>query len=107
VGAGICYRIRLQAAAACASRLGIPAFTTTLLISPYQDQSLIREAGEEAAELHEVRFHFENFRRGWTVRSQRVREYDLYRQQYCGCLYSEFERYARLPIERAGEAPTC
>ncbi len=103
----VCYRMRLQAAAACASQLGVPAFTTTLLVSPYQDQSLIREAGEEAAAEYGVHFHFENFRRGWSIRSQRVREYDLYRQQYCGCIYSEFERYTKLPIERAGEAPTC
>ncbi|NLT41676.1 MAG: epoxyqueuosine reductase QueH [Anaerolineae bacterium] len=103
----VCYRLRLEAAAACASRLGIAVFTTTLLVSPYQDQALIREAGEAAADAHGVQFYFENFRRGWNVRSQRVREYDLYRQQYCGCLYSEFERYTKLPVGRAGEAPTC
>lgn len=103
----VCYQMRLQAVAACAARLGIPEFTTTLLVSPYQNQDLIREEGEAAAAAHGVRFHFENFRRGWSIRSQRVKEYDLYRQQYCGCIYSEFERYTKLPIERAGEVPTC
>ena len=103
----LCYRLRLEAAAACAARLGIPTFTTTLLVSPYQDQALIREVGETAAARHGVHFYFENFRRGWSIRSQRVREYGLYRQQYCGCIYSEFERYTKLPIGRAGGDAPC
>ncbi|MGI6208453.1 MAG: epoxyqueuosine reductase QueH [Anaerolineae bacterium] len=101
----VCYALRLGAAAARTQALGLPRFTTTLLISPYQDQDLIRAAGQEAAAAHGVEFYFENFRRGWSVRGQRVREYNLYRQQYCGCLFSEFERYTRVPIAQAGEMP--
>ncbi|NPV07533.1 MAG: epoxyqueuosine reductase QueH [Anaerolineae bacterium] len=101
----ICYALRLQATAARARLLGIRLFSTTLLISPYQDQDLIRAAGEEAAAAHGVEFRFEDFRPGWSVRGQRLRQHGLYRQQYCGCLFSEFERYTGLPIARAAEMP--
>ena len=97
----VCYNMRLNAAAACASRLSIPLITTTLLISPYQDQNLIREIGEAAATRHGVEFYFENFRRGWSERGRLTRKYGLYRQQYCGCLYSEFERYTNKDILEA------
>lgn len=101
----VCYTLRLQATAARARARGIPLFTTTLFISPYQDQDLVRAAGEEASATHGVEFHFEDFRPGWSVRGQRLRQYGLYRQQYCGCLFSEFERYTGLPISRAAEMP--
>lgn len=97
----VCYTMRLDAAAARTRALGLGLFTTSLLISPYQDQKLIRAAGEAAAAAHRVRFHFESFRRGWSERSRLTREYDLYRQQYCGCLFSEFERYTKLEVGQA------
>jgi len=96
-----CYRLRLERTAACAARHAFERFSTTLLVSPYQDQALIRAAGEEAANRHGVEFYFEDFRRGWAERGRLTREYGLYRQQYCGCLYSEFERYAGRAIAEA------
>lgn len=99
----VCYAMRLSRAAAAARRLGIPCFTTTLLVSPYQDQDLIREAGERAAREQDVEFYFENFRRGWSERSRLTRHFDLYRQQYCGCVFSEFERYTGTSIAAASE----
>ncbi|MBC7241120.1 MAG: epoxyqueuosine reductase QueH [Anaerolineae bacterium] len=89
----ICYAIRLRAAAQQARADGFDAFTTTLLISPYQEQELIRRIGEHLAEREGVRFYFEDFRRGWAERGRLTRLYNLYRQQYCGCIYSEWERY--------------
>ena len=89
-----CYRVRLFRTAEVAAREGVDAFTTTLLISPHQDQDLLRQAGEAASAEHGVPFHFENFRRGWSERGRLAREHDLYRQQYCGCVYSEWERYS-------------
>jgi epoxyqueuosine reductase len=86
-----CYRLRLQRTAQQAQEGGYDAFTTTLLISPYQDQNLIREIGEELAKAHDIAFYFENFRRGWAERGRLAREYSLYLQRYCGCLYSEWE----------------
>lgn len=89
----VCYAMRLSAAARQARTEGFDAFTTTLLISPYQEQELIRRLGEHLAEREGVRFYFEDFRKGWAERGRLTRLYDLYRQQYCGCIYSEWERY--------------
>jgi predicted adenine nucleotide alpha hydrolase (AANH) superfamily ATPase len=89
-----CYEVRLARTAQVALREGLDAFTTTLLISPYQNQDLLRQAGEAASAEYGVAFHFENLRRGWSERGRLAREHDLYRQQYCGCVYSEWERYS-------------
>jgi predicted adenine nucleotide alpha hydrolase (AANH) superfamily ATPase len=95
----ICYRMRLERTAQVAAEQGFDAFTTTLLISPHQDQELIRQIGEEVAAQYDIEFYFENFRRGWSERGRLTREYDLYRQQYCGCIYSEWERYNDITID--------
>lgn len=87
-----CYRLRLGRTAQAARSQGFDAFTTTLLISPYQDQDLIRGVGREMGQEHGVEFYFENFRRGWSDRGRLTREYGLYRQRYCGCAYSLAER---------------
>ncbi len=87
-----CYRLRLGRTAQIARAQGYDAFTTTLLISPHQDQDLIRGVGEEMGQEHGVAFYFENFRRGWGERGRLAREYGLYRQQYCGCEFSIRER---------------
>jgi predicted adenine nucleotide alpha hydrolase (AANH) superfamily ATPase len=96
----LCYRMRLERTAEVAASYGFDAFTTTLLISPHQDQTLLRQIGESIAGKQAVDFHFENFRRGWSERGRLTREHDLYRQQYCGCVYSEWERYAGVRIEQ-------
>jgi predicted adenine nucleotide alpha hydrolase (AANH) superfamily ATPase len=101
-----CYRLRLEAAAQEAARLGIPAFTTTLLISPYQDQKALREIGEEVAKAHGVSFFFENLRRGWDQRARLARQFGLYLQQYCGCRFSLAEREERVARRaRSGHGP--
>jgi len=89
----LCYRLRLERTARVAAENGFDAFTTTLLISPYQDQEAIHSIGETIGQRMGIPFLFENFRRGWAERGRLTREYGLYRQQYCGCLYSEWERY--------------
>jgi len=95
----ICYRLRLEKTADVASERGFDAFTTTLLISPYQDQELIRHIGEEIGARYGVEFHFEDFRWGWSERGRLTREHGLYRQQYCGCIFSEWERYNKQHID--------
>ena len=90
----LCYEMRLAETARQAHAGGYAAFTTTLLISPYQDQGLIREIGEGAGSAAGVEFFFEDFRRGWAERGRLTKEHGLYRQQYCGCIYSEWERYS-------------
>jgi predicted adenine nucleotide alpha hydrolase (AANH) superfamily ATPase len=100
-----CYEVRLARTAQVASREGVDAFTTTLLISPYQNQDLLRQAGEAAGVRYGVSFHFESFRRGWSETGRLAREHGLYRQQYCGCVYSEWERYSGQRIAPGGTRP--
>ena len=98
----ICYQMRLEKTARVAAEGGFDGFTTTLLISPYQDQALIRQIGEGVAEkwgAGALEFYFENFRRGWSERGRLTCEHDLYRQSYCGCIYSEWERYNKAHID--------
>jgi predicted adenine nucleotide alpha hydrolase (AANH) superfamily ATPase len=88
-----CYFSRLDAAAQQAAELGLEAFTSSLLYSRYQNHEQIRAAGERAAERHGVRFYYADFRPGWQEGIRLSKEMGLYRQQYCGCIYSEKERY--------------
>ena len=90
-----CFQVRLTRAAAEARRLGIAEFTTTLLVSPYQDQHLIREAGESAAIEHGVIFLGEDMTFGYKESVEISRQAGIYRQGYCGCVYSEKERYQK------------
>jgi len=94
----VCYHMRLERAATTAAREGFDAFTTTLLISPYQDQAAIRAIGERLAALYGVDFYFENLRRGWAEHHRLTREAELYSQRYCGCLYSEWEALDRQAV---------
>ena len=106
----VCYRLRLERTAAMARERGFDAFSTTLLISPYQDHDLLRRTGEDVAQASGVPFLYEDLRTGWPERGRLTRQYDLYRQQYCGCIYSEWERYRDAGLPRshgagAGSSP--
>jgi len=88
-----CYRSRLQATAQEAHRLGFEGFTTTLLYSRYQKHQDIVAYGRQLAQDFNLFFHYEDFRVGWNDGIRISKEMGLYRQQYCGCIYSEKERY--------------
>jgi len=90
-----CYSLRLERTALEARRLGAQGFTTTLLYSRYQNHEAIRKAGEEASAAYGVPFVYEDFRPGWDEGIRLARQWELYRQPYCGCIYSEFERYRK------------
>jgi predicted adenine nucleotide alpha hydrolase (AANH) superfamily ATPase len=90
-----CYRIRLEAAARKAADLGLPSYTTTLLYSRYQRHDLIRELGEGYGAFFGVSFHYEDFREGWQEGIETSLALGIYRQPYCGCIFSEEERYAK------------
>ncbi len=90
-----CYSHRLQAAALVANKEGIKAFSTTLLYSRYQKHDLIREIGEQVALEYDLKFYYRDFREGWTEGERFAREAGLYRQRYCGCIYSEKERFLK------------
>ncbi len=90
-----CYRMRLDAAGRAAREGGFGMLTTSLLYSRYQKHDLIRGIGAEMAAEHGIEFYYEDFRRGWREGLVESRAMGLYRQQYCGCIYSEQERYKR------------
>ncbi|GAM11796.1 putative protein [Geobacter sp. OR-1] len=88
-----CYASRLEVAARTAAEEGFDAFTSSLLYSRYQRHDEIRQTGERLAEQHGIAFHYDDYRRGWQDGIRISKELGLYRQQYCGCIYSEKERY--------------
>lgn len=92
---GTCYRIRLGRTAREAADLGMREYTTTLLVSPYQDKGMIREAGNEAALAAGVEFVFEDMSDGYLEATAVSRSEGIYMQSYCGCVYSEKERYQK------------
>lgn len=89
----LCYHQRLKRAAQVARRGKYDAFTTTLLYSVRQKHKLVRRAGEAAAAETGVEFLYRDFRPFWRQGVEKSRELELYRQNYCGCIYSEAERY--------------
>jgi predicted adenine nucleotide alpha hydrolase (AANH) superfamily ATPase len=88
-----CFDLRLSKTAAVAREGGFDAFTTTLLISPHQRHELIREVGDEIAGEYGVEFLYADLRKRYSDSRHLTKPMELYRQQYCGCVYSEFERY--------------
>ncbi|UCG14157.1 MAG: epoxyqueuosine reductase QueH [Deltaproteobacteria bacterium] len=88
-----CYHLRLDAAARLAKKSHMDAFTTTLLYSKRQKHELIRELGDEMSHRHGIPFVYRDLRQGWQVGVQQSKELNLYRQQYCGCIFSEQERF--------------
>lgn len=90
-----CYEVRLRAAAQLAMEAGFEQFTTSLLISPYQKHDRIRQIGESLAEEYGVKFYYEDFRSLFRHGQAMAREAGLYMQKYCGCIYSEKERYCK------------
>jgi len=106
-----CYDLRLGETAREAAARGFGLFTSTLLVSPYQLHEEVRQAGEQAAAATsgQVRFLYRDFRPGYREGVAVSREMGLYRQAYCGCLWSEVERYERPAtapdphIERPGD----
>lgn len=88
-----CYRIRLEEAAKRAKKINADAFTTSLLISPFQKIDAIIDIGREIQERYSIEFYVDNFRKGYSESRRLSKELGLYRQKYCGCIYSEMERY--------------
>ncbi|MEW6457838.1 MAG: epoxyqueuosine reductase QueH [Bacillota bacterium] len=90
-----CFTQRLRQTARVAVRGRFAAFSTTLLVSPFQKHDLVRQAGMAAAAEYGISFHYEDFRPGFRKAVGRSRELGLYRQQYCGCVFSERDRHER------------
>ncbi len=89
----ICYDMRLEKTAEQAAKTGADAFSSTLLYSRYQKHENIIATCNKMAEKYGVEFYYDDFRQGWQEGIDKAIEMDLYRQPYCGCIYSEQERY--------------
>jgi predicted adenine nucleotide alpha hydrolase (AANH) superfamily ATPase len=90
-----CYTTRLEETARKAKEANADAFATSLLVSPYQKFDMITDIGRTLQEKYSVEFFMEDFRKGFGEGRKMSREMGLYRQKYCGCIYSEMERYAK------------
>jgi len=94
-----CFDLRLTKTAETARENGYDAFTTTLLISPHQKHDLIREIGDKIAAEQGPEFLYADLRKHYSDSRHITKPLDLYRQQYCGCVYSEWERYTETEKE--------
>jgi epoxyqueuosine reductase len=90
-----CYSLRLEATAREAKKNAFDGFSTTLLQSTHQNHALIKETGERVAQEIGIPFYYEDFRQGWKKGVEVSKAMGLYRQQYCGCIYSEKERFMK------------
>jgi predicted adenine nucleotide alpha hydrolase (AANH) superfamily ATPase len=88
-----CYYDRLSFTARTAKKEGFDWFSTSLLYSKYQKHELIKEIAFDVAKRHEISFYYQDLRELWGEGIKLSKEQGMYRQQYCGCVYSEMERY--------------
>jgi epoxyqueuosine reductase len=97
-----CYYDRLRATARMAKTSGFETFSSTLLYSKYQKHNLIQSIGKTVEKEIGIPFFYEDFRTGWEEGVDESRKMEMYRQPYCGCIYSEKERYFRSGGRRSG-----
>jgi epoxyqueuosine reductase len=89
----LCYEERLKSTALYAKKGKFDFFSTTLLYSKFQKHEMLRSLGESIGKSIGVPFYYADFRKGWKEGVEESKRIGLYRQQYCGCIYSEKERY--------------
>ena len=90
-----CYEMRLFETARQAKELGFDSFTSSLFISPYQNHELMKEVAERAASENGVAFLYRDFRPYFKAGQETARQLGFYMQKYCGCVFSEEERYLK------------
>ena len=92
-----CYRLRLEKTAEYAKRDGFDYFTTTLSVSPYKNAQALNEIGSELSEKYGVKYLLSDFKKGdgYKRSCQLSRDFNLYRQNYCGCVYSKAQAEER------------
>ena len=100
-----CYYLRLKATARVARGGKFDAFTSTLLFSKFQNHTMIRELGVQVGQEVGVPFYYEDFRLGWAAGSAKSKQLGLYKQQYCGCIFSERDRFLQPPKPGQGNKP--
>lgn len=87
---GLCFELRLREAAKVAKEKGFDYFTTTLSISPHKDSQLLNEIGKKVSTIFGVKYLYSDFKKknGFKRSVELTREYNMYRQDYCGCVFS-------------------
>ena len=90
-----CYEMRLFETAKTAKKLGFDSFTSSLFISPYQNHELMKSVAAQAAETYGVAFLYRDFREVFKAGQAYAKEQGFYMQKYCGCVFSEEERYLK------------
>jgi epoxyqueuosine reductase len=90
-----CYHDRLRTTALLANRGKFDYYSSTLLYSKFQKHDLIKSIGESIGKSTGIPFFYEDFRSGWKEGIEKSKDLQMYRQQYCGCIYSEKERFYR------------
>ena len=88
-----CFRLRLEKTAEEAKNAGCEYFTTTLSISPYKNAELLNKIGEEVAEKYGIKYLYSDFKKknGYKRSIELSHKFDMYRQEYCGCIFSKVE----------------
>jgi hypothetical protein len=87
-----CWSLRLRKTANQAKKNGFRVFSTTLLVSPYQNHELLKQLGCQIGQETGVDFYYEDFRVGFKQAQIEAKQKGIYRQKYCGCRYSEVEQ---------------
>ncbi len=97
-----CYELRLRRTAEVAKEKGFDFFTTTLTISPMKESQVLNEIGQKVAEEIGVEWLVSDFKKkeGYKRSTELAREYDMYRQDYCGCVYSYRDRQAQKQMQK-------
>ena len=90
-----CYIMRLTSTVKKALELKAEAFTTTMLYSIHQNHQLLKEIAEDLSYRYKIPFFYEDFRIGYQKGEETVKNLNIYRQGYCGCIFSEEERYSK------------
>lgn len=101
----VCYALRLMRAAQAARANGFTHFCTSLLYSRRQRHEEIVEAAKAAEKQSGVEFYYQDLRPTWQAGIERSKEWGIYRQNYCGCIYSEQDRFARELAAAQANAP--
>ena len=98
---GYCYRVRMEETAKYAAENGYDSFTTSLLISPYQNHEAICAVAKAMGDKHGVEFLYRDFRPLFRDGQDYAREHGMYMQKYCGCIFSEEDRYMAAKRKKA------
>lgn len=97
----VCFALRLRKTARKAKELGFDLFATTLTVSPYKNSNIINSIGKQIEKEEEIEFYDGNFKKqdGYKKSIEFSKQYNLYRQNYCGCIFSKKERETKVGKE--------